>query len=68
MKTTERGGLRGYDSHKKVKGRKRHILVDTQGNLLEVVVLAANSTDRNGAKALLTKAEPMTTSLTQVMG
>ena len=57
VKTAESGGLRGYDGHKKVKGRKRHILVDTPGNLLEVVVLAANSTDRAGAEALLTKVE-----------
>ena len=31
VKTTERGGLRGFDAHKRVKGRKRHILVDTLG-------------------------------------
>jgi putative transposase len=57
VKTTESGGVRGYDGHKKVKGRKRHILVDTLGNLLEVVVLAASSLDRDGASALLSKVE-----------
>src|SRR5262245_2371682 len=31
VKTTERGGVRGFDGHKRVKGRKRHILVDTLG-------------------------------------
>ena len=31
VKTTERGGIRGFDAHKRVKGRKRHILVDTLG-------------------------------------
>ena len=31
VKTTERGGTRGFDGHKRVKGRKRHILVDTLG-------------------------------------
>ena len=31
VKTTERGGVRGFDAHKRVKGRKRHILVDTLG-------------------------------------
>ena len=31
VKTTERGGARGFDAHKRVKGRKRHILVDTLG-------------------------------------
>jgi putative transposase len=40
VKTTDSGRERGYDGHKKVKGRKRHVLVDTLGHLLEVVVLA----------------------------
>src|SRR3954468_18162038 len=31
VKTTERGGVRGFDGHKRVKGRKRHLLVDTLG-------------------------------------
>lgn len=59
VKTTESGGLRGYDGNKKVKGRKRHVLVDTMGNLLEVLVGAANQSDRNGAKALFEKVETM---------
>jgi putative transposase len=50
VKTTEVGGERGYDAGKKVKGRKRHILVDTMGNLLKVVVHAASIQDRDGAK------------------
>ena len=53
VKTTEAGGQRGYDAGKKVKGRKRHIAVDTVGNLLEVVVHAADIQDRDGAKLLL---------------
>jgi transposase len=53
VKTTERGGDRGYDAGKKVKGRKRHLLVDTNGLLLEVHVHPANITDRQGAKLLL---------------
>ena len=53
VKTTESGGERGYDGGKKVKGRKRHILVDTLGNLLSVVVSAANIQDREGAMALV---------------
>jgi putative transposase len=57
VKTTGSGEERGYDGHKKVKGRKRHLLVDTLGNLLEVVVLAANRTDVTGAKAVLSKVE-----------
>ncbi len=55
VKTTEAGGPRGYDSAKKVNGRKRHILVDTLGLLLVVVVHAANIQDRDGAKLVLAK-------------
>ena len=55
VKTTEAGGCRGYDAGKKVKGRKRHIVVDTVGNLLEVVVHAANIQDRDGAKLVFAK-------------
>ncbi len=54
-KTSEAGGIRGYDAGKKVKGRKRHIVVDTNGFLLEVAVHAANIQDRDGAKLVLTK-------------
>jgi putative transposase len=56
VKTTSRGGVRGYDAGKKVKGRKRHILVDTLGLLLTVVVLAANIQDRDGAKVVAQRA------------
>lgn len=45
-------GIRGYDSGKHVKGRKRHLLVDTLGLLLAVVVTAASVQDRDGAKLL----------------
>src|SRR3990170_387886 len=48
-------GLRGYDAGKKVNGRKRHILVDTWGLLLTVVVHAASIQDRDGAKLVLEK-------------
>ena len=53
VKTTEQGGEHGYDAGKKVKGRKRHLLVDTNGLILDVLVHPANSTDRQGAKLLL---------------
>ena len=39
VKTTESGGVCGHDAGKKVKGRKRHVITDTQGNLLWCVVL-----------------------------
>jgi putative transposase len=57
VKTTEVGGERGYDAGKKIKGRKRHILVDTMGLLLLVVVHVANVQDRDGARLLLDKAK-----------
>lgn len=59
VKTSEIGGEKGYDAGKKVKGRKRHILVDTLGHLLAVVVHTADIQDRDGAKLLLTKLIPM---------
>ena len=57
VKGTRTSGLRGYDAGKKVKGTKRHILVDTRGLLLCAVVHAANLQDRDGAKLLLAKAQ-----------
>ena len=57
VKVSDRGGLSGYDGGKKIKGRKRHILTDTLGNLLDVVISAANLNDRQGAKMLMTKLE-----------
>jgi putative transposase len=53
VKTTETPGIRGYDAAKKVNGRKRHILVDTTGLLLMVIVHTANIQDRDGAKLVL---------------
>jgi putative transposase len=53
IKTTERGGPHGYDGGKKLSGRKRHLLVDTMGLLLKVVVHAANIQDREGVPLLL---------------
>ena len=48
-------GRRGYDAGKKIKGRKRHIVVDTLGLILAVVVHAADVQDRDGAKLVLRK-------------
>ncbi len=55
IKTSDQGGPRGYDGGKKIKGGKRHILVDTLGLLLMVVVHAADVRDRDGAKLVLAK-------------
>jgi transposase len=51
--STEAGGPRGYDGGKNISGRKRHVLVDTQGNLLKVRVHPADLHDRHGAEILL---------------
>jgi putative transposase len=56
VKTTESGGISGYDAGKKVKGRKRHILTDTQGFLVAALVHAADIQDRDGAPAVLAEA------------
>ena len=53
VKTTEQGGERGYDGGKKMSGRKRHLIVDTNGLILDVLVHPASITDRQGAKLLL---------------
>jgi putative transposase len=52
VKTTEQGGQRGYDAGKQVKGRKRHVLVDTLGLLIMVIVTSAALPDRDGAVEL----------------
>src|SRR3712207_6595046 len=57
VKTTSVGGERGYDGGKKVKGRKRHLLVDTQGLVLKAKVHAANVMDWDGIKMLLRHAD-----------
>ena len=43
----------GYDAGKKIKGKKRHILVDTQGLLLHAIVHAADIQDRDGGVLLM---------------
>jgi transposase len=49
VKTTEAAGPRGYDAGKKVKGRKRHVLTDTNGLLVAAVVHEGDIQDRDGA-------------------
>src|SRR3979490_3284294 len=53
VKTTESGGPRGFDAAKRVKGRKRHIVTDTEGSLLAVLVHTADVQDNHGAVPLL---------------
>ncbi len=53
VKTSTHGKTKGYDGGKHIKGRKRHLLVDTLGLIIGVWVTAANTGDREGLMALL---------------
>jgi putative transposase len=53
IKTATQGAEVGFDGNKKIKGRKRHILVDTFGWIIAVVVTSADTDDRQGLVALL---------------
>lgn len=53
VKSDPHGGHVGYDAAKRIKGRKRHILVDALGLLLGIVVTPANTPERDGAQTLL---------------
>jgi putative transposase len=66
VKTTEAGGARGYDAGKKVSGRKRHVVVDTMGLLIAVLVHPANIQDYDGAKDVLKAAKKRFPRLKQI--
>jgi putative transposase len=55
IKSSETSSERGYDAGKKINGRKRHLLVDTMGLMLMVMVLPANVQDRDGARRMLNR-------------
>jgi putative transposase len=55
--TTEMGGEKGFDPHKQVKGRKRHLMTDTLGLVLFVVVCAACIADSDGAEYIFHETE-----------
>lgn len=55
VKTSQIPGVRGYDAAKQVTGRKRHLLVDTLGLLLSVVVTAASVQERDGARLVFAR-------------
>jgi putative transposase len=55
VKTCQMGGQRGYDPAKRIKGRKRHLLVDTLGLLIVLLVHRADIEERQGAKYLLNR-------------
>jgi len=54
IKTATQGETKGYDAGKKINGRKRHLLVDTLGLIIRVLVTAADEGDREGLMGLLT--------------
>jgi putative transposase len=66
VKTTEMGGPRGYDAGKKIKGRKRHLLVDVLGLVLAVAVLAADIQDRDAGWKVLSTMHAVYPSITKV--
>ncbi len=67
VKTTGVGGEdRGYDGGKKIKGRKRHLLVDTEGFVLKAKVHSAKMMDWDGIKTLLRKADEQFPRLSQL--
>ncbi len=53
VKSTQVPGVRGYDTNKKIMGRKRHLVTDTMGLLLAVVVTEASVSDPRGARHVL---------------
>jgi putative transposase len=59
VKTTESGGPRGWDAAKRLKGRKRHVAVDTDGLLLGILVHAADIQDADGLGGLLKRVKPL---------
>ena len=59
VKTTEAGGPRGFDAGKKVNGRKRHVMVDTDGRGVMLQVHPASVQDRDGAIPLLRASRPL---------
>jgi putative transposase len=67
VKTTEEGAAtNGYDAHKNVKGRKRHLLVDTLGLPLAAYVTPADVQDRAGARLLLAGLKPLMPNLKKI--
>lgn len=57
VKTSPQGGPKGYDAGKKVKGRKRHLVTDTLGLLLAVLITTASTQDRDAALPAVTQAK-----------
>ncbi len=67
IKTTEVGGPKGFDAGKKVKGRKRHLMVDILGLLIVVFVTAASVQDRDSMPRMLDEARATSSKLTTAL-
>jgi len=68
VRTTEKGGARGYDGAKKINGRKRHLLVDTSGLVMKARVHPADLGDREGARMVLDRVDESFPSLRHLWG
>ena len=68
VKTTRVGGLRGYDGNKKINGRKRHVIVDSLGNIVSNLVHPANIHDSKGAKLTIRNLFENTFGIKQMYG
>lgn len=62
-RSSPQGGQVGFDAGKKVKGRKRHVLVDTTGLMLALIITAASVQDRDAASSVLAQAQAKVTTL-----
>lgn len=68
VKTSEAGGERGFDGGKRLTGRKRHVVVDTQGNLLDCAVEPADISDSAAAVALMERVQAAHPTITHWWG
>jgi putative transposase len=66
-KTTESGGPRGYDGNKKILGRKRHIVVDSEGFPIVIAITPANTHDSQPAAMLFREAKAVEPTLVEVV-
>jgi hypothetical protein len=66
VKTAEAGGPRGNDASKKIKGRKRHIVTDTAGKLLDGLIAPGDVQDRDGTPELIKRCRDASQSLSRL--
>lgn len=68
VKTTDIGGIKGYDGGKGVKGRRRHVFVDVLGLVLDAAVTAANFHDHHGARTIFANIKDASPRLQHIWG